>query len=346
MVLYDSMKRSIKPILLVALIGLLLFFFFRSLDFSQVGAHITGTKIRWLWTMFLFMPLQYYFRSLRWRLLLGKEKVSLGDVFSSTSLGFAFNYLLPGRIGEWLRAYLLGRKGGLSTSYTFATVVLERLLDLGATVFLAGLFFPFRKSLMGSFSSEPTVLTLISKGSLLAFLFLLSIAIFLFFLYRGGERSLALWTRWVHRFCPARWAKPLAETGERFLQGVISFFGNPHKGAILFHSLMVWIFIAASYWVGLWDFALTMKPFAIIPYVVALLAGSSIPTPGMVGGFEALSQLALTGLYGMEANKAAAATILFHFSLIFATFLTALPFFFREGGGLFRLALRRGEERP
>ena len=43
MVLYDSMKRSIKPILLVALIGLLLFFFFLCLDFSQVGAHITGT---------------------------------------------------------------------------------------------------------------------------------------------------------------------------------------------------------------------------------------------------------------------------------------------------------------
>ena len=43
------------------------------------------------------------------------------------------NFLLPARVGEVLRAYLLARKEGLSTPATFATVIVERLLPVVTT---------------------------------------------------------------------------------------------------------------------------------------------------------------------------------------------------------------------
>ena len=44
--------------------------------------------------------------------------------------------LLPARAGELLRPYLLARKEGLSATATFATIVVERLLDTITVVLL------------------------------------------------------------------------------------------------------------------------------------------------------------------------------------------------------------------
>ena len=45
-------------------------------------------------------------------------------------MGWTFNTLLPGRLGEIARAVLLGRRVGISKTAAFATIVLERLFDL------------------------------------------------------------------------------------------------------------------------------------------------------------------------------------------------------------------------
>ena len=64
----------------------------------------------------------------------------------------------------------------------------------------------------------------------------------------------------------------------------------------------------------------------------------------MVGGFEALSQLALTGLYGMDTNIAAAATIILHIGLVLATIIIATPFILREGLWVFKIMKYKKEK--
>ena len=51
-------------------------------------------------------------------------------------IGFAALGVLPARAGDVLRPYLLARQEGLSTSATFATIVMERVLDLIAVLSL------------------------------------------------------------------------------------------------------------------------------------------------------------------------------------------------------------------
>ena len=53
-----------------------------------------------------------------------------GPALRATVIGFGANAMLPGRVGEVVRPYLLARKANLDPTATFATIVLERALDI------------------------------------------------------------------------------------------------------------------------------------------------------------------------------------------------------------------------
>src|SRR5204862_182658 len=55
-------------------------------------------------------------------------------------IGFAASFILPARPGEVLRPYLLARREGLPPTAAFATIILERLLDLVTVLLLFGVF--------------------------------------------------------------------------------------------------------------------------------------------------------------------------------------------------------------
>ena len=68
-----------------------------------------------------------------------------------------------------------------------------------------------------------------------------------------------------------------------------------------------------------WSFQLVNQAFGIdLPFhttfliITFLVVGESIPTPGLVGGFHAFYLLALSEVYGVDRNVAAAASIAAH----------------------------------
>ena len=60
--------------------------------------------------------------------------------FRATVIGFAASFLLPARAGEVIRPFVLARREGLSAPAAFATIILERLLDLLVVLLLFALF--------------------------------------------------------------------------------------------------------------------------------------------------------------------------------------------------------------
>src|SRR4030095_2751412 len=60
--------------------------------------------------------------------------------FRTTTIGFAASAVLPARAGEVIRPYLLARQEGLRATATFATIILERLLDAVTCVMLLASF--------------------------------------------------------------------------------------------------------------------------------------------------------------------------------------------------------------
>jgi len=70
-----------------------------------------------------------YVRSLAWRSLL-QGKAGIGDVFFTVNEGYLLNNILPFRLGEIGRSFLLSAKTELSFWEVFSTIILERAIDV------------------------------------------------------------------------------------------------------------------------------------------------------------------------------------------------------------------------
>jgi uncharacterized protein (TIRG00374 family) len=68
-------------------------------------------------------------RALGWMFLL-QRKVRFWPAFLALNEGYFFNNILPFRIGELARSFLLGRRSRLGVFYVLSTVVVERFYDL------------------------------------------------------------------------------------------------------------------------------------------------------------------------------------------------------------------------
>lgn len=120
---------------LTRLVGLALTVVFLALALQRVDLPAFADELRhvnyvWLIPSAVCTLLGYVLRTLRWRVILsGAARAPLTTLFPVLIMGFATNNLLPGRLGEFWRAYLLGRKRNVRKTLALASVVVERVFD-------------------------------------------------------------------------------------------------------------------------------------------------------------------------------------------------------------------------
>ncbi len=120
---------------LTRLIGLVLTVVFLVLAIQRIDLQGFLNELRlfdyiWLVPSALCTLLGYGLRSVRWRVILsGAARAPLTTLFPVLIMGFATNNILPGRLGEFWRAYLLGRKRNVRKTFALASVVVERVFD-------------------------------------------------------------------------------------------------------------------------------------------------------------------------------------------------------------------------
>ena len=79
-----------------------------------------------------------YLRALRWRHLTDAvQPIDTGPLFRATAVGFMVNNLVPLRVGEVVRAWMLAREVGASGAAILGTVLLERVIDAAVVCSLA-----------------------------------------------------------------------------------------------------------------------------------------------------------------------------------------------------------------
>ena len=117
------------------LVGLGLTVVFLVLALQRVDLHAFVDELRnvnylWLVPSAMCTLAGYVLRTVRWRVILsGAARAPLSTLFPVLIMGFATNNLLPGRLGEFWRAYLLGRKRNVRKTLALASVVVERVFD-------------------------------------------------------------------------------------------------------------------------------------------------------------------------------------------------------------------------
>ena len=153
--------------IVIGLTGARMWLFLRSADLASVWSHIRRAKLDLISAAFGAIAVSYLVRVGRWqRLLAPIAQVGFAPAVRATVIGFATTAVLPGRLGEVLRPYLLARRERLSASAVLATVVLERLLDVITVVLLFGVFLLFFSGDLQQ--TDPQVLTYLTVGGLVA----------------------------------------------------------------------------------------------------------------------------------------------------------------------------------
>ncbi len=124
--------------LLGSVVGIVLLLAYLS-DHSFASLLETASRANW-WLLAATAPLivaNMALRSLRWRSVLGPaHEVPLPSAFSAQMIGYLANNILPVRLGDLVRVFVLGQKVSISRSRIISTVLLERLLDIGMVVLL------------------------------------------------------------------------------------------------------------------------------------------------------------------------------------------------------------------
>jgi uncharacterized protein (TIRG00374 family) len=131
--LLGSNKKTIIRIggsLVVGVLLLVALIWWTGLD--EIGEAIGSASPLWLAVSAALVLPTYLLRAIRWKLLLipVKKNVRVSTTFWSTAVGSMVNTIIPIRLGEFVKAYVLGEKEETGFAPGLSSIVVERTLDM------------------------------------------------------------------------------------------------------------------------------------------------------------------------------------------------------------------------
>lgn len=317
-------------LLAVVLLG----WFLRGADLEDVWAQVREARLDFLVVGFVLVVVTFVIRAHRWQYLLSPiGPTRFRTAFRTTVIGAAALAVLPARAGDLLRPYLLARQEGLGTSATFATIVMERVLDLIAMLVLLAFYVwgtadPLRLS-------EPLRHAIEVSAGLASGAALLLVA--LTWVMATHPERIGRLVFSAARFLPNRMADRLAGYARTFSAGFAVAREPQALGMAVFWSFLLWAVIAGEAWLIALAFGICM-PFAGSFLLQALLTiGVAVPTPGGVGSYHEAYRIGVTTFFGAANDAAVAAAIVTHVISYVPVVLAGAVFMAQDGFGFGRL---------
>jgi len=286
----------------------------------------------------------YGIRALRWKRFcrhLGRPQFT--EVFKGTIMGFAAIFVL-GRPGEAVRPLLLARKCRLPVASMFGIWAIERIFDFASAVGLATLsLLVFTRKLSDAGANTDWLDHARPGGWLLLGMLGGIVAVMVYFRLHGAgilDRRMKQWHG------KTGWKRRITTVVTGFSEGLQAIRTPSDLLAATFYSAAHWALVALAY---LWisqafasEFTLSSMNFPGAMLLLAVtLVGSTLQLPGVGGGAQVASFIALTSIFGVEQEPAAAMAFLLWLITFASSTLVGLPLLIHEGlsmGELRRLA--------
>jgi uncharacterized membrane protein YbhN (UPF0104 family) len=254
----------------------------------------------------------------RWRLLLRpRGRISLVETTKAVYAGLFTNEILPFRVGELVRSYLVARRLGIDIMTVLASVAVERLFD--------GVWLALSVGLVAIFVPLPPDLT--RAADLLGAVVLVAALGFAWLVLRRG-RPVPVRTGFLGQTLQraAAAVRTLGSTRTAVVAFAIS------SGVLGFQILAFWLMLDA------YGIQVPLLQGAVVLLVVAL--GTALPNaPGNVGTYQLFCVLAL-GLFGVEKSVATGFSVVAFVVLTIPIWLLGAVALSASGESLLRI---RGE---
>ncbi|HZT06652.1 MAG TPA: lysylphosphatidylglycerol synthase transmembrane domain-containing protein [Chloroflexota bacterium] len=313
-----SAGRILRPVIGIGISVACLALLARSVPLGDVVSSLRSANL-----LLLIPAVPLYFlgtavRSLRWQRLMRGYPVAFPDLFRALVIGLTLNDLLPGRLGEVARIFLVARHG-VPVGTSLAAIVVERVLDgIALTVLLV-------VGILLSGAGDPMRNVAAASAVLFA---VVTIAL----LWAGSVPGPSRWVGIrVIRLFPERFHGPLERAMETALSG-LGAIANPTTGLVVLGlSLVAWVIEAGMYRVIMAGFALPgSMAVSMMGAAVANLATLVPSSPGYVGTFDVALKELLVDVVRATPPDAVGFTLTVHLVLIVPVVVAGLFFLWQE----------------
>src|SRR5437764_7308642 len=290
-------ERLLDPrtLVYVALLAVVLFVVFThvQLDYGARLKAISQTNLAIYARAIVAFYFSFLVRTVRWEVLLRNtgESSRFGTLFHIIILAWFANCVLPAKMGEFYRAYLLRQQTEVSGSKGLGTIFSERALDflvLMSLLVVSGLI-SFHAQVPERFIPAFIVGLVIAAG-LIAGLLLMR--------YSEGRLS---------RFLPER----LRERASRFKHGLLSAFAG-RLPLLLGLTVLVWMAESARLFLVVQALPLHISLSLAQIMFIALVASLLTTIPALPGGLVLVEGgiIAVLVFFGLTASQALSVAIL------------------------------------
>lgn len=268
------------------------------IDLGQVWGYIRQAN-PWLYLLgFLAFYATFPLRAWRWRLLLGNAAGGeadspplprLVDLTEIIFLSWFANCIVPAKLGDLYRGYLLKRATGASFSRTVGTIFAERVLDM---LFLFLLMLVASLATFGPIIPSGAVATSVYGGGVL----LAVVAV-------GALLALRFFGAPLRRLVPGRFRGIY----DHFLEGTLLSFRRRGLPLLLGQTVLVWVLESLRFYCVLLAFPASV-PLGLPVVVFVALASSLLTTlpisPAGLGAVEAMFAWVVPLFLAMGAEQA------------------------------------------
>ncbi|RYZ35165.1 MAG: flippase-like domain-containing protein [Myxococcaceae bacterium] len=298
------MKRAVNLIASLLVTAIFMWWAFRDTDVSTQIASLKAANYAWVLPYFLCLTAIHVFRTLRWGALLsGLERVPFRKLNEASGIGFMMLLVLPFRLGEFARPFLIAQRSSIRRSAAMTSVVLERIVDglFVAALFRVLLFFV-------PVNTEGEGMRYVELGSWLMFGLFGGGLVFLLLGLWHQEATVRLVRATVGRFSPGI-ADKVADIVDTFVGAMRQLPDGRHIALFFLYTVLYWavngfgmVLLARAFDCsgaapGVACEPMNLSLFQSYIVMCVLVVGVMIPAaPGMVGTFQAAIKVGL-GLF-------------------------------------------------
>jgi glycosyltransferase 2 family protein len=301
--------------LAIRILGLLvsalaLWLVLRSVDLGACATVLSRANPIPLAACLAVIATQVVLRSFRWRLLLppppGRGHTKVTRIIPVLLVGYLGNAVLPARLGEPVRAYLVARREQLDAVESFGSVVLERVVDTATLAVMACVAAVAVNA--PSWIIQATAVAALIGSAVTAAL----VAV-------GPGRLVRLARRLVAPLPVATRAEPILKRLDDFARGI----DRPSQSSAVVVaagvSAICWALDATTFWLVAQSVGSPVSPAAALLIGAVTVLGTALPSaPGYVGTFE-LAAAATAQALGVAAAPALALAVLAHATTVLPT---------------------------
>lgn len=267
------------------------FLVLRQVNSFDIGEALLRADVLWIFIALAFYWAEILTRVIRWRRILngGDSKVCFLDIVCSFLLSAAANNIFPFRLGDVMRAHLVGIQRGVSRYSLMGTIVLEKIIDVVAILLI---------TFLGAFG-------VLSKLGLLSNLYssLVIFALALFALFGAGY---LIRVKYISNSLVVFFSQRIAH----FTKGFRVLLDPISSAFVFFETLVIWILNTLAIWATVKSLGATLSVSEVL--LLEGMTGLAAAIPSAPAGIGTLQYAFLLtfGMMHLDRSVGVAASVL------------------------------------